>query len=80
MSFKNDLAIIKWESINHFGLGSTSIQIFLDFLKTVPHNFLRIGEGVNDQTDIERDMTHFDDINEYLKFNILGYSIAIEVY
>ena len=80
VSFKNDLAIIKWESVNHFGRGSTSMKMFLDFLDTVPHNFIRIGEGVDDQLDIERDMTDFQDINEYLKFNILGYSIAIEVY
>ena len=64
VSFKNDLAIIKWESVNHFGRGSTSMKMFLDFLNTVPHNFLRIGEGADDWLDIERNMTDFKDIKE----------------
>ena len=80
VSFKDDIVIIKWESVNHFGRGSTSMKMFLDYLKTVPHNFLRIGEGVDDQLDIERDMTDFKDIDEYLKFNILGHSTIIDIY
>ena len=41
--YKDDIVIIKWENVNHFGRGSTSMRMFLDFLKTVKHNFIRIG-------------------------------------
>ena len=35
VSFKDDLVIIKWENVNHFGRGSTSMKMFLDFLNTM---------------------------------------------
>ena len=79
VTYKDDIVIIKWENVNHFGRGSTSMKMFLDFVNTVPHNFLRIGEGVDDQSDIESDITEFEDIDEFWKFNILGYRISIVI-
>lgn len=78
--YQDDIVILSWKNVNHWGRGSLSMKMFLDFLDTVPHNLIRIGEGVDDQADIEKDMTDFDNFEEYEKFNILGYGISIDIY
>lgn len=77
---RDDLVIIKWDNVNHFGSNSLSMKMFLDFLYTVPHSFIRIGEGVDDQVDIEVHKYNFEDVDEWEKFSILGYHIDIVVY
>lgn len=77
---RDDIVILSWKNVNHWGRGSLSMKMFLDFLDTVPHNLIRIGEGIDDQADIEKNMTDFNNFEEYEKFNILGYRISIDVY
>lgn len=80
---KDDIVIVCWDSINHWDeCTNECVEMFMNYLRSddVYYKYIRVGEGCDDQTDIETLSNYPDDFDIWEKFNCIEYKISIDIY
>ena len=80
---RDDIVIISWDSINHWDeCTNEAIEMFLNYLQyeDIYYKYIRVGEGCDDQTDVETLYNYPDDFDIWEKFNCIEYKISIDIY
>ena len=63
---KDDIVIVCWDSVNHWDeCTNECIEMFMDYLRNddVYYKYIRVGEGYDNQTDIETLSNYPDDFD-----------------